>query len=99
MGSAEVVLPGHVNELRSQLQRLALEHANISYAIQQVARLASFHLLLLGDVFMKDVIQTGFTIFDATPARGAREYLRVRRGSRWFNSRPIAHAPQESLIR
>ena len=44
VGSSEVVAPRDVQHLERQLEWLTFEQANVSYSIQQVARLATLHL-------------------------------------------------------
>jgi hypothetical protein len=53
---AEVVSPGDIYEFRRQLKRAALEETNICDAIQQVSRLAGFHLAMLDHVVVQEVV-------------------------------------------
>ena len=57
MTRAEVVAPSFINDFGGDLQSLVLEKADVGDAVEQVARLARFHLPVFDHVVVQNVIE------------------------------------------
>src|ERR1043165_1606768 len=95
---SEVVAPGRVDEARVDFGASSLEEADVRHAVEQVARLAGFHLPLFEHVVVEQVVEARLLDLEAARVRGALENLDVGRGRRRLDARAVAHAPQERLV-
>src|ERR1041384_4655298 len=89
---AEVVAPRAVNQLGRQLNRRALEETNINDAVEQVARLAGFHLPVLKHVVVQHVIENRLLDAKPTRERGAADDFDVSRRRRRLHPPAPTHA-------
>src|ERR1700759_1780050 len=89
---AEVVAPRGVNQACVDLRRSALEQANVRHPVEQVARLAGFHLPTFERVVIEQMIEARLLDLDAARVGRALENLDVSRRAWRLDARTVAHA-------